>query len=329
MEATLDFSRWREKPLGVGYRRWVIVSYGLRQITGTRFFKLLLFFAWSTALFIAAVCFSFSQSVASGGWLESLAANLGVRPLAVAKAVGGLVLLYPDVCIHTLYTWIFWLQSIIALILCLVTLATLVPHLVTRDRASHALTIYLSRPLTSFDYLVGKLGVVAGVVLMVWTGPLLCGWLLSLLLAPSRDFLIYSLPPLGRALLFNGLGLATLATVALGVSTLNKSSRGAAGMWIGLWLVGSVIAGFPNTPDWLRCASFSRDLSVVRQEVFRLDAALASAAETLPIVDQNFARNLERVGKQQQPDGTVGALLGLAGIAGASCFVFFRKLRAE
>lgn len=329
MDTTLDFSRWREKPLGLAYRRWVIVSYGLRQVTRTRFSKILIFAAWMGALFIGAVCFSFSQSVASGGWLESLAANLGARPLAIAKAVGGLVLLYPDVCIHTLYTWVFWLQSYVGLGLSLIAMTTIVPQLVTRDRASHALTIYLSRPLTSLDYLLGKLGIIVCVLGLVWTGPLICGWLISLLLSPDRDFFFYSLKPLGSALLFNGIGLVTLASIALGVSTLNKSSRNAVGMWVGLWLVGSAIAGFPGTPDWLRSASFSRDLSVVRQEVFRLDSALISAAQTLPIVDKNFSANLERLGRKQEPEGTRTALFGLACLAGLSSFAFFRRLRAE
>jgi len=32
MEASLDLSRWRETPRGVGYRRWTIASTGLRQM---------------------------------------------------------------------------------------------------------------------------------------------------------------------------------------------------------------------------------------------------------------------------------------------------------
>ena len=42
--------------------------------------------------------------------------------------------------------------------------------------------------LTPADYLLGKLGTIAGVMVILWTGPLVFGWLLSLLLASDRRF---------------------------------------------------------------------------------------------------------------------------------------------
>src|SRR5690606_41350343 len=66
----------------------------------------------------------------------------------------------PFLVVHGLFTMIFGLQSFIALWLCLIGLTALIPRLVTQDRASNALTIYLARPLTSADYLIGKLGII-------------------------------------------------------------------------------------------------------------------------------------------------------------------------
>ena len=43
METSFDLSRWEEKPLGVAYRRWIIVSAGLRQVLRLRLFRVLLF----------------------------------------------------------------------------------------------------------------------------------------------------------------------------------------------------------------------------------------------------------------------------------------------
>lgn len=329
METSLDFSRWKEKPHGVNYRRWVILSTGLRQVLSTRFFRFMLVVAWATAFLVAATIFCFSQSVASGGWLETWAANFGPRPEAVAKAVGALVLLYPDLCIRGLYTSIFWLQSFAGLWISLIAITSLVPQLITRDRASHALTIYLSRPLTSSDYLLGKLGIIAGVLGLFWTGPLLCGWLLSLLVAPNRDFLLYSLFPVGRALLFNGIGLVVLASIALGVSAANKSSRNTILLWIGLWIVAGAVANVPHTPDWLRRASFSRDLREIRQQVFRLDTAFIEAVDTLPLIDRTFTRSLTRAAEKAAPQDASGAAGGLTVLVILSSVVFFRKLRPE
>lgn len=329
METGLDLSRWRETPRGVGYRRWVIVSTGLRQLLGTRLFRVLLTVAWTAGVLIAAFGFLFTQSVTSGGWLETTAAQFGPRAQALATALGGMVTLFPDICITGLFTLVFWLHSQVGLTLCLVALSVMVPQLITRDRASNALTIYLSRPLTSVDYLLGKLGTIIGVMLLLWTGPLVLGWLISMLLAPDRDFIAYSLSPLLRALLFNAISLVALAPLALGVSALNRSARGTAALWVGLWLVAGSVAQLPDAPTWLRRASFSHDLSEVRQAVFRLDTAFAEASAKLPLLNQHFADKLKQSGEKAQATDFDGALIGLGVLAVVSSIVFLRKLRPE
>lgn len=329
MESSLEFSRWKEKPNGVNYRRWVIVSTGLKQVLQIGFFRVLLVVAWISSFLLAGTIFVFSQSVASGGWLEALAAGLGPRPEAIAKALGAMVLMYPDLCIHTLYTFVFWLQSFAGLWLSLLALTSMVPQLITRDRAGSAMTIYLSRPLTSADYLLGKLGVIVGLLALCWTGPLLFGWLLSALLAPNRDFLLYSFSPLGHALLFNLIGLVVLSSIALGVSALNKNSRNTILWWIGVWILAGMVADVPHTPNWIRRASFSYGLMELRQEVFRLDAALLESVQTLPLIDRNLTRSLTRLGTKAAPTDTKGAAAGLAILALLSSAVFLKKLRPE
>jgi ABC-2 type transport system permease protein len=329
METSLDLSRWRVAPNGVGYRRWTIVATGLRQLGRTRLFKILLTVAWTGSVLIAIAGFLFTQMVASGGWLEDFAANLGPRAEALVTVIGGLIVLYPDICIHGLFTLIFWLHSFMGLGLSLVALTVLVPQLIARDRASNALTIYLSRPLTSTDYLLGKLGIIAGVLMMLWTGPLVLGWGLSMLLAPDRDFIEYSFLPLLRALLFNGIGLVAIATIALGVSALNRSARGTTIMWIALWLIAGTVAKIPDTPAWLRRASFTHDLSEVRQTVFRLDEALTEAGTELPLLNQRFADSLTSSGQKAEATDFTGALAGLGALALVSSTVFLRKLKPE
>ncbi|MDP3069752.1 MAG: ABC transporter permease subunit [Opitutaceae bacterium] len=331
MEASpsLDLSRWREAPQGVGYRRRVIAMAGLRQLLRTRFFRILLGLAWSGGALIAAGGFVFSQSIATGGWLETLAVKFGPRAEAVVAAIGGLVTLYPDICVRGVFTLLFWAHSFFGLWLSLLALTTLVPSLITRDRASHALVVYLSRPLTSVDYLLGKLGTIVGVLLLVWTGPLLFGWLLSMLFATDRDFVVYSFGPLLRALAFNGIALVALAAIALGVSALGRSSRVTVMVWIGLWAVLGAFASGPRTPAWFARASFTHDLGQVRQEVFRLDAVLATASAELPIFDQRFMGNLAAAGKKAEATDFTGALAALGVFVVGSSFVFLRRLRPE
>jgi hypothetical protein len=329
MDASLDLSRWSEKPRSVGYRRWTIVSTGLGQLFRLRLFRVLLFVAWSGGVMLAGAGFLFSQSVASGGWVESAAVYIGPRAQAISSALAGFVLLYPDICIGGWFTLLFWLHSYLGLGLSLIALTAMVPRLITRDRATNALTVYLSRPLTSSDYLLGKLGMIVGVLAFMWTGPLLFGWLLSVAFAPDRDFIVYSFSPLLRALWFHGIGLITLASIALGVSAISRTPRNTIVLWIGLWLIVGTMAKPPRSPQWLRRASFVYDLGEVRQGIFRLDSALATAGESLPLLDQQFAKNLSSAGKKAESNDFNGALGSLGVFVALSSFVFLRRLRPE
>lgn len=329
MDASADLSRWSETPRGVGYRRWTIIATGLQQLARLRLFKFLLAGAWSAGVMLAALGFLFSQSIATGGWLESLAEFIGPRAQAVTSALGAFVLLYPDVCIGGWFTLIFWLHSFLGLFLSLVALTVVVPRLISRDRATNALTVYLSRPLTSGDYLAGKLGIIVGVLALMWTGPLLLGWLLSVAFAPGRDFIVYSLEPLGRALLFHGIGLVSLASIALGVSAISRTSRTTTIVWMALWLILGSVAKPPGAPAWLKHASFTYNLEQVRQGTFRLDSALAAAGENLPLVDQRFVANMKTASEKVQTADFPGAVASLGVFVVLSSFVFLRRMRPE
>lgn len=329
MDASLDLSRWREAPRGVNYRRWIIASAGLRQLTRLRFFKILLAVSWVAGALIALLGFAFAQSIADGGWLETLATSIGPRLQAVVSALGAFVLLYPDIVIGGFYTLVFWLHSFVGLWLSLVALTVVLPRLITRDRATNALTVYLARPLTSADYLLGKLGTIVGVLALVWTGPLVFGWLLSVVTAPSTDFVAYSFRPLLNALFFNGIALVALAAIALGVSAISRTSRNTLVVWIGLWIVLGFITVGPRTPLWLQRSSFTHNLTEVRAGILRPDAALLAAAEELPLTNRQFADSLARAGNRTQASDFVGALAALGGFVVLSSFVFLRRLRPE
>lgn len=329
MEASLDLSRWRGTPRGVTYRRWVIASAGVRQLLQLRFFKILLAVAWVGGALIALLGFAFAQTVADGGWLETLAASISPRMQAVASVVGAFILLYPDVCIGGFYTLVFWLHSFVGVWLSLAALTILLPRLITRDRATNALTVYLARPLTSADYLLGKLGTIVGVLAVVWTGPLVFGWLLSLITVPNLDFVVHSFRPLLNALLFHAIALVALAAIALGVSAITRTSRNTIIVWIGLWVVLGFLTLERGAPLWLQRASFTRNFTEVRSGILRPDQALITASEDLPITNRQFADSLQRAGNRTQATDFNGALFALGGFVLLSSFVFLRRLRPE
>ena len=86
MATNLDLTPWRESPRGVGYRRWAIVATGLRDLFRAKLPMLLLTVGWSGGVLLAIVGFLLTQSISSGGWLETLASNFGARAEATVTA---------------------------------------------------------------------------------------------------------------------------------------------------------------------------------------------------------------------------------------------------
>jgi ABC-2 type transport system permease protein len=301
----------------------------LRQLFRMRFFRILIFLSWLAGMITAVAGFLFSQSITTGGWLESFAANFGPRAEAIASAFTAMVLLYPDIVVHGLFSALFMVLSDTALFFSLVGMTVAVPRLITHDRASNALTIYLSRPLTSFDYLVGKFGIVVGVLLVTWTGPLLLAWLLSVLFAPDTVFITYSLIPLGRALLFNLIGLVVLASIAFAISSLAKTTTRTILLWIGAWILVGMVAGFPGMPDWFKHISFTYGLEQAEIAIFQITEIASRAAAVIPVYGDDVSQAVDLFKEHARPAPLGRSLGGLAVLVGLSSLVFFRRFRPE
>ena len=327
---SIDYDRWVGRRLGVSRRSWVITTTGLRQLMGYKFFKILLFVGWSGGTAVAAAGFLFAQTLSEGGWLAEMAVKAGPRAEAVMQAVSALLLVFPDLLVTSAYKAIFWGHSELGLLLNLAAMALLVPQLITRDRASHALTIYLARPITARDYLIGKLGVIVGVLLLLWTGPLVCGWALAMVLSPNGLFFTYSLQALGVALMFNMISMVVIAGIALGVSALAKTAARARLAWIGLWIVLSAVAAHAKVlPGWIRHLSFVSDLRVVRDEIFGMKDAMMDAAEIVPMINPRLAGEITEAASKLDTSEINGVVVMLTLMVSGALWMVRGRIKPE
>ncbi len=118
--------------------------------------------------------------------------------------------------------------------------------LIANDLRTGAILVYLSRPLTRRDYLLGKLGVLLALNLSITLAPGLLLYAIALALAPE-SFLKWSLAWIGPALVLQSVVLSTsLSLLALAVSSLSKSARvaglGFFGLVFGLEVVRVLLA---------------------------------------------------------------------------------------
>src|SRR6187551_113830 len=97
--------------------------------------------------------------------------------------------------------------------------------LIANDLRTGAILVYLSRPLTRRDYILGKLGVLMALNLAATLLPGLLLYAVALSLAPAQ-FATMELAWLGPAIVLQSLVISLVTSlVALAVSALSKSAR--------------------------------------------------------------------------------------------------------
>ena len=143
--------------------------------------------------------------------------------------------------------------------------------LIANDLRTGAILVYLSRPLTRRDYVLGKLGVLMALNLAVTLVPGLFLYLIGLGLAPDQ-FLKWELLWIGPAVVFHATLIAlSVGLLALAVSALSRSARVAGlafvGLFIGLEIVRGVLVGIADRPE-AHVLSLQNNLRVVGNLVF-------------------------------------------------------------
>ena len=117
--------------------------------------------------------------------------------------------------------------------------------LIANDLRSGAILVYLSRPLTRRDYVLGKLSVLLALNASVTLVPALLLYLIGLALAPEQ-YLAWGLWWIAPAILLHGtLICISISLLSLAVSSLTKSARiaglGFFGVFVGLEMARGVL----------------------------------------------------------------------------------------
>ena len=145
--------------------------------------------------------------------------------------------------------------------------------LIANDLRTGAILVYLSRPLTRRDYVLGKLGVPLALNLAVTLVPALALYGVALTLAPDQ-FLQWELAWIGPAIVAHSLIISLFVSLlSLAVSALSRSARvaglGFFGLIFGLEMIRLVLQhGFNRSEAML--VSFQADLRSLGVALFGL-----------------------------------------------------------
>ena len=116
------------------------------------------------------------------------------------------------------------------------------PNLVSQDLRYNALPLYFSRPLRRVDYFLGKLGVIAALLGVSVIGPALVAFVLGLLFSLDVTIVRDTLPIVLGAIVYGLVIAVSAGLLMLALSSLSRSSRYVALLWLGVWLLTSTVS---------------------------------------------------------------------------------------
>ena len=115
--------------------------------------------------------------------------------------------------------------------------------LIANDRRANALQIYLSKPLTRVEYIMGKLAILGTFLVMVTWVPAILLLVLQVAFSGSFSFIRENLYLFPAVTVYSGVQVLMSAFTMLALSSLSKSSRYVAILYAGAYLFSHAVFG--------------------------------------------------------------------------------------
>jgi ABC-type transport system involved in multi-copper enzyme maturation permease subunit len=119
-------------------------------------------------------------------------------------------------------------------------LGIVAPRLISYDLRTRAYLLYLSRPLTPLEYVLGKAGVLYFLIAAVAAIPALSIYGFGLIISTNSWAIAQTWDIPLRILLATILLVLPTSAIALALSSMTRESRYASFAWFSIWLVGQI-----------------------------------------------------------------------------------------
>lgn len=229
-------------------RWWVIAETGIRLAWRSLWLRRILLLAWLPTVYFGIGVFLFENAVKQSDG-RSLGAMLSPFFRMVPQFEGLMDSLDEgDLgrARHTFWSYLLWWffrspQGIMMIIL----VGLVAPNLVAQDLRSRAYLIYFSRPITAWEYVLGKSVVVWSYLAMITLVPALVLYLLGIALSPSLGVVWHTWDIPLRIVVASIILMIPTSCLALCFSSLTPESRYAGFAWFALcfggWMAHTVL----------------------------------------------------------------------------------------
>jgi len=255
----------------VGYRPWsgdrtppgatagVIATTGIRLAWTSQWLRRLVFFAWSPALVFAMSFFAFEQAIEEGRLTNMREAarqgrnldGVGMLGTVLADTLGQArrktsgehdPAKHVDPKVDIAQTRrVVWSRLLLAFmrvpqaVLLAIIVGLVAPSLISRDLRAKAWLVYFTRPVSRWEYILGKASILAVLVATITLLPALALWLTGVLVSPSVWVAVdtWDLPV--KTVVASLVLAVPTVLLALAYSALTPESRIASFAWFATW----------------------------------------------------------------------------------------------
>ncbi|MFP6674921.1 MAG: ABC transporter permease subunit [Pirellulaceae bacterium] len=226
------------------FTRWMVIAQaGIRLSWRIMWLRRVVFLAFSPVIFFALIVYLFESGLENESWIRLVRSQ-------------GMTMIIPEFdrlttildnggsesdLRHAMWSILLYKYFSIPQALGMITIvAVIAPKLISRDLRTRAILLYFSRPITTWEYIVGKMAIVWFYLLCITVLPSLLVYILGVLLAPdiSVFFDTWDLP--FRCVFAALLLIVPTTLVAVCFSSMTQESRFALFAWLAIWVVGYV-----------------------------------------------------------------------------------------
>jgi ABC-2 type transport system permease protein len=229
------YQHWKGALSSHAWRWLAITRQGLRgQLKGSiSIIRILLLLAWMPALVLVVVLALWGMFEQGSQTVISLLQP--ILPPGIASD--------PHAYRHALWTIAYSIFFKVEIFYIMLLVVISGPNLISRDLRFNALPLYFSRPLTRWDYFLGKLGVIAAIVAAVAVVPAAAAYVLGVCFSLDLSVIRDTWRLLPGCILYGLVIVVSAGTIMLALSSLSRRSLYVGIAWFGLWVISSAVAG--------------------------------------------------------------------------------------
>lgn len=343
----LGYRHWEGKRVPAS-RRWLAITRSHVGIAfrSSKLLRRFLILGWMPLLYFAPIFFTVGYLADPANPLDdgSLLANIGreIFPRGLLEILRDRPeTILPAVWSVAFYLFLTVVQSFIAML----ALAIVAPPLISRDVRSKAFLLYLSKPISAWEYLAGKLGVAMFFLFVITLFPALVLYLISVGLSPNLSTVAATLPILFRVIVTGFVMATPICLVALLISSLTKENRVATFGWMAVWILGEIsymVVSFGNDLEvspWAFLLSLRETtvtasvatlglgsyLGQMRSANSELDAAISNFGHQIDVINPALAEAFNFREVDGIATSTV-ALIYLGAVSVVSAVIIMRRI---